>query len=293
MTSVAENEAWLSQLTGIPLDRAPPAAADESAASQDSIARLRGIFSSLEEEIISEVVVSNRGALYPSILQLIEIADDETTAGCIDELEKALQDAAARDEAPGRTQALPDLAGLSPDMDEQIALAAQSDIDEQVALALQQSLDAAAAAAAAASAAGPRRASTPPSSWRGNVAKLAAMLSPSELRKVLERVRKTGRYRGRAGTARLIDPEDAGVAADGNDSFGTLQPDTRDYEPPVMPVPAPTAGTAAPVSAGPSAALYESRVARARSARLASRSSTARPNEGFVDLALAPEAEAV
>merc|ERR1719407_121698 len=131
MTSVAENEAWLSQLTGVPLDRAPPAAADESAAS-DSIAWLRGIFSSLEEQIISEVVVSNRGALYPSILQLIEIADDETTAGCIDELEKALQDAAVRDEAPGRTQG-PDLAGVSPDMDEQVALAAQSDMDEQVA----------------------------------------------------------------------------------------------------------------------------------------------------------------
>lgn len=103
---------------------------------------------------------------------------------------------------------------------------------------------------------------------------------------MLERVKKTGRYRGRAGTARLIDAEEA----------DSSQPDTRgyEYEPPVMPVPpAPTgSGTAAPVAVGPSAALYESRVARARSARLASRSSTARPNEGFVDLVV-PETEAV
>lgn len=276
--------AWLDQLTSAPTIAAP----DDDAAQEhappsppEATERLRAIFASLDDEIIAAVVTSNRGALVPSILQLIELANEDETAACMDELEAVLQDAAVHDEAPG--QALPD---------EQLALAAQSDMDEQVALALQQKMDEDAAAAARVPAArrspppaAGGRAATPPtlSSWRRNVAKLAAKLSPSELGQVVERLR-TGRYRSRAGGDRLIDPNDAGSAevgftADNNESDDAAadeRPDERAYEPPVPPAPKPSA-----------AALYEGRLARARTARLSTVSRAARPlNDGFTDLSL-------
>ena len=151
---LTEDEAWLSQLTGIPnngaaqtltsnLGDAHPEGSAATAAPSDDVARLRGIFSSIDEEIISMVLATNHGSLVPSILQLIELADENETASCMDELEAALQDATIRDEAPGHNRDLSDI----PEFDAQVALAAQADMDEQVALALQQKLDADAAAA--------------------------------------------------------------------------------------------------------------------------------------------------
>jgi len=246
----------------------------------DSIARLRSIFRSIDEEVVSAVVTHNRGALVPSIMQLIELADEDETASCMDDLEAALQEAARLDdEAPTHA---------TPDLDEQVALAAQSDIDEQVALALQQKMDAdAAAAAAAAAAANTHRAATRPSSagWRRNVAKLAGKLSPSELRLLVDRVKKSGQYRSRTGAVALLDPDHEGSATvDQNESD---ERDERDYEPPVPPPPVPPtpAGDAAPSGRS---TLYESRVQRARTsnAGLVGNGGPARPNDGFIDLAL-------
>lgn len=267
MTSTADED--LAWLTSAPPIAPPDGAAEAHTSSSDSITRLRGIFASLDEEIITAVVTSNRGALVPSIMQLIEIADEDETASCMDELEAALQDAAIRDEVPRHDHAS--------DFDDQLALAAQSDTDEQIALALQQKMDADAAAAAASSSTR-GRANTPPTlaSWRRNVTRLAAKLSPSELGQLAERLKKRGRYRSRAGAARLIDPNEAGATTDNNESDDAAADETAYYEPPVPPEPKPSA-----------AALYESRVARARSARLSSR--PVRPNDGFMDLSLAAQ----
>jgi len=230
----------------------------DGAEQLDFCARIRAIFPSLDEEVVTSVLAYHRGALVPSLMQCIELSDDEEVAACMDELE-ALLEHARQDETLVAS-------GTDADMDEQIALAASLDRDEQVALALQRSLDADAAAAAAAS---------PPAlaGWRKNVAKLVSKLSASEFRQLTA---KSSRYRSRTGIARLIDPEEQGGASSSSEAHD--QPSDGSYVPP------PEVHAPSP----PAASLYESRVQRARTSNERPRS--ARPggdySAGFTDLSL-------
>lgn len=258
----------------------------------DVIAKLLSIFPSLTD-IIPSIVAQNGGALVPSILQLIEMADENETANCFDELEAALQHAAVRDEALGHNQK---------DLDEQVAWAMQADHDEQLALALQQSLDA--DAAAAQRSARPPRATAegaadqqpaPVSNWRR---KLVSKLSPSEVGQLVDRMKKSNRYRSRTGVA-LLDTDDSTA---NNDEMDNVTSADRAYEPPTVPLTGPLTGPPPagfpPPAGAPSSALYESRVQRARTSNERPKTTTRSPpsvpplapTSEFVDLSLTESA---